>query len=167
MFGDYQIPQIRNVHSCPLDKSSCLFWVQNIKKRKNAAANRTPPNHYNSLLEEGLSGLYITTQWDNNLSWNAELLQLQDIWIFFNLTLDIIQEYFYIWFMYNLQILMTEIGNVLVNSYWLYKLLLGCHHYPDFFKRKFTHQTGSSLRIRATCLLFIFVPHAQNLVDIQ
>ena len=51
MFGDYQISPIGNVHGCTLAKSSCLFWVHNIKKRKNAAANRAPPNHYNSLLE--------------------------------------------------------------------------------------------------------------------
>ena len=48
MFGDYQISPIGNVHGCPLAKSSCLFWVQNIKKRKNAAANQVPPNYYNS-----------------------------------------------------------------------------------------------------------------------
>lgn len=34
LFGDYQIPQTGNVHDYPWDKSSCLFWVQNIKKKK-------------------------------------------------------------------------------------------------------------------------------------
>lgn len=102
LFGDYQIPQTGNVHDYPWDKSSCLFWVQNIKKkkkkkRKNAAAKRTPPNHYNSLLEEGWSGLYIIAQWDNHLSWNAESLQLQDIWMFLTFSHCIrSKEFFYI-----------------------------------------------------------------------
>lgn len=124
LFGNYQIPQTEMFMTTPgINWAACFGsrTFKGIEKRKGKMQLWTEHHQttiINSLLGEGWSVLYITGT--TNLSWNAELLQLQDIWIFLTFSHWIqSKEYFYIWLMYNLQILRTEIGKILVTSYWL------------------------------------------------